>query len=204
MIAIIDAGMGHAYRVGKVIERFGVESRVSSDPQTILHSDGVILSGAGTFGDMMLQLGRHGLDEVLWDVARRGIPLLGAGLGMQVLFTESEEHGLHRGLNILSGSVRRLPSALNKPHIGWNELVFGEPHPFFAGVSEGYVYFLHSYYVETDNAGDLLATTDYGGPIAAIVGRNRVFGMQFHPEKSGPLGMALLKKFANVCEKGKA
>lgn len=203
MITIVDYGMGHLHSVSKALERLQFDTRVSADPQTLLNSDGVILPGVGAFGDAMLELRRNRLDETLWEVSMRGIPLLGICLGMQLLFTESEEHGLHRGLNLLPGTVRRLKPGVKIPHIGWNELTFVQPHTLFTGLSEGHVYFIHSYYVEIGNQEELLATTDYGGEVAAVVGRNRVFGMQFHPEKSGALGMTLLQKFAQLCQKEK-
>lgn len=203
MITIVDYGMGNLHSVSKALDRLGCMSDISADPHTILHSDGVILPGVGAFGDAMLALRQGRLDETLWEVSRRGVPLLGICLGMQLLFTESEEHGLHRGLNLLPGFVSHLPPGVKIPHIGWNELSFAQPHPLFADVPQGYVYFVHSYHAQVDNIDDLLATTDYGGNIAAIVGRNRIFGMQFHPEKSGEIGIKLLKKFAAVCEKEK-
>lgn len=203
MIAIVDYGMGNLYSVSKALERLGYESCISTDPQTILRSDGVILPGVGAFGDAMLSLCSKQLDETLWEVSMRGIPLLGICLGMQLLMTESEEYGLHRGLNLLPGFVSRLPQTVKIPHIGWNQLSFAQPHPLFEGLSQGHVYFVHSYHVHVDNTDDLLATTDYEDNIAAIIGRHRVFGMQFHPEKSGALGMKLLSQFAAISEKEK-
>lgn len=201
VITIVDYGRGNLYSVQKALERLKFSARISADPQDLLDSDGVILPGVGAFGDAMLQLRKAGLDETLWELSKRGTPLLGICLGMQLLFTESEENGLHRGLNLLPGTVRRLPQGVKIPHVGWNELRFVQPHPLFYGLNEGHVYFVHSYYAEVANQEDLLATTDYGGNIAALVGRHSVFGMQFHPEKSGDLGLQLLQNFARMCEK---
>lgn len=167
----------------------------------ILQSDGVILTGVGPFGDGMRRLRSERLDDTLWEVSFLGIPLLGIGLGMQLLMTESEEQGLHRGLNLIPGIVRRLPERVKVPHVGWNDLVFVQPHLLCRGVSEGYVYFTHAYGVEVANEEDVLAVTDYGGSVAAVIARHRVFGMQFHPEQSGPLGTVLLKNFVQLCEK---
>lgn len=201
MITVVDYGMGNPRSVQRAFLRLGYRTGISDDPYTILRSDGVVLAGAGTFGTAMREITSRRLDDTLWEVALRGIPLLGIGLGMQLLFTESEEYGLHRGLNLLSGFVRHLPQGVKKPHSGWNDLSFVQPHPLAARLRHGYVFFMHAYYVEVANTDDLLATTDYGGHVAAIVGRNRVFGIQFRPEKSGELGSDLLRQFAALCVK---
>ncbi|MDP4099485.1 imidazole glycerol phosphate synthase subunit HisH [Paenibacillus sp. P96] len=197
-IAIVDYGRGNLHSVSKAVERLGYEALVTSDEREIRSADGVILPGVGAFGDAMEHLRRGGLDHVVKDAAAAGQPLLGVCLGMQLLFTIGEEYGEHEGLDILQGAVVRFPSAagLKVPHMGWNRLFFSqEDHPLFAGLEEGHVYFVHSYHAKTEQASDLLAVTDYGGPVTAIVGRGPVFGMQFHPEKSGQLGMKLLGNF---------
>lgn len=198
-IAIVDYGRGNLHSVSKAVERLGYEALVTGDEAAIRSADGVILPGVGAFGDAMEHLRRNGLNRVVKDVAESGQPLLGVCLGMQLLFSSGEEYGEHEGLDILPGTVVRFPSTagLKVPHMGWNRLyLLQEEHPLFAEHAEGgHVYFVHSYHAKTELASDLLAVTDYGGPVAAIVGRGMVFGMQFHPEKSGQLGMKLLSNF---------
>lgn len=196
-IAIVDYGMGNLHSVGKAVERLGYEALITGDREAILGADGVILPGVGAFGDAMVHLRENGLDAVMKEAAAGPKPLLGICLGMQLLFSSSEEHGEHEGLDILSGQVVRFaPGELKVPHMGWNRLEFCQPeNPLFAGLEEGHVYFVHSYYAQPEVASDLLAVTDYGHPVTAIVGRGSNFGMQFHPEKSGELGMQLLRNF---------
>jgi glutamine amidotransferase len=198
VIAVIDYGMGNLHSVQTAVRRLGHEAAVTSDGAAVLAADGAILPGVGAFGDAMANLSASGLDDAVRRFAASGKPLLGICLGMQLLFTESEEHGLHAGLNVLPGRVVRFSGTLKVPHMGWNRLAFRRPSPLFSGLSEGYAYFVHSYHVLPDNDGDLLAETDYHGPVAAIVGRGNVFGMQFHPEKSGDLGMRLLGNFLRL------
>ncbi|SFS32521.1 imidazole glycerol phosphate synthase subunit HisH [Marininema halotolerans] len=200
MIAIIDYGMGNLYSVSQALERMDYEYCISSDEETIRSASGVILPGVGTFGDAMLELKRRNLIDVIRDIALcEGKPLLGICLGMQLLFTSSEEYGYHQGLHLLPGHVKRFVGDFNIPHMGWNDLRFHSPHPLLRSVEEGAVYFVHSYHVFPDNPDDILAVTDYHGEVTAIVGRNKIFGMQFHPEKSGDTGEHLLKNFAHLC-----
>lgn len=198
MIAIFDYGMGNLHSVSKALERLGCDVEVTSDPERIMAADGAILPGVGAFGDAMANLRDTGLADTVRNYAASGKPLLGICLGMQLLFTESEEHGLHQGLNLLPGRVVRFQGEYKVPHMGWNELSFRQPSPLFEGLEPGHVYFVHSYHVLPDRQEDLLATTDYYQQVTAIVGRGSVFGMQFHPEKSGELGMALLQRFVNL------
>ena len=204
MIAIIDYGMGNLHSVGKALERLGCEAAVASSPEDILAADGAILPGVGAFGDAMRNLRETGLDETVKRYAALGRPLLGICLGMQLLFDESEEHGRHEGLGLLPGRVVRFQGDYKVPHMGWNELVFTQPSPLFEGLQPGYVYFVHSYHALPERREDLLATTDYYGPVTAIVGRGPLIGMQFHPEKSGQLGMALLGRFAAMVRESEA
>lgn len=199
--------MGNLHSVGKAVERLGHQVIVTASQAEIEAADGVILPGVGAFGDAMKQLSQTGLDKVLQDVAKRGQPLLGICLGMQLLFDESVEHGNYQGLGILPGKVVRFEEGeLKIPHIGWNKLQFkAEKDALLAGLEEGYVYFVHSYHVLPTNRANLLAVTDYGHEVTAIVGRDNVYGMQFHPEKSSELGMALLESFlSNVVAKKQA
>lgn len=202
-IAIVDYGMGNLHSVSKAIERLGYEAQVTSKKEEIMRASGVVLPGVGAYGDAMQQLREAGLDKVMREVQEKEIPLLGICLGMQLLFSSSEEHGQHEGLNILPGGVVRFEdrSSYKVPHMGWNELQFIQrENPLFQDLTEGHVYFVHSYHVEPENKADLLAVTDYGFPVTAIAGRGSVYGMQFHPEKSGELGMQLLKNFLKLAE----
>src|SRR5690606_14632184 len=200
MIAVIDYGMGNLHSVSRALERMGFPYTVTSDPETVEAASGLILPGVGAFGDAMRELTERKLVGVIKREAFKGKPLLGICLGMQLLFTVSEEHGHHQGLNLLPGRVVRFQGDFNIPHMGWNHLTFTQFHPLLYGLEEGYAYFVHSYHVLPDNREDILAVTDYHGPVTAIVGRNRIFGMQFHPEKSGTLGRELLRRFASLCE----
>lgn len=200
-VAIVDYGMGNLHSVSKAVERLGYECVVTGEAEQILAADSVILPGVGAFGDAMEQLRESGLDRVVKQVAAGTQPLLGICLGMQLLFSSSEEHGSHEGLGILSGSVVRFAprDGYKVPHMGWNKLSFRQPQsPLFADLDEGHVYFVHSYHALVANESDLLAVTDYGYPVTAIVGQDNVFGMQFHPEKSGELGIKLLGNFLKL------
>jgi glutamine amidotransferase len=198
LIAIIDYGMGNLHSVSKAIEKLGREAVVTADPAEIMAADGAILPGVGAFGDAMANLRMTGLDTVVKDYAATGKPLLGICLGMQLLFSESEEHGKHEGLNLLPGRVVRFQGKYKIPHMGWNDLSFLQESPLFEGVEPGYVYFVHSFHAQPERPEDLLAVTDYHQPVTAIVGRGSLFGMQFHPEKSGDFGMKLLQRFLEL------
>ncbi|WP_276356030.1 imidazole glycerol phosphate synthase subunit HisH [Cohnella caldifontis] len=198
MIAVIDYGMGNLHSVSKAVERLGYEAAVTSDPAEILAADGAILPGVGAFGDAMANLRDTGLEVVVKEYAASGKPLLGICLGMQLLFTESEEHGRHQGLNLLPGRVVRFQGKYKIPHMGWNDLEFVGESPLFRDVKPGHVYFVHSFHALPDRKEDLLAVTDYQQPVTAIVGRGSLFGMQFHPEKSGELGLKLLQRFLEL------
>ncbi|WP_341280491.1 imidazole glycerol phosphate synthase subunit HisH [Paenibacillus sp. FSL H8-0537] len=205
MIAIIDYGMGNLHSVSKAVERLGYETVVTDDPQEILAADGAILPGVGAFGDAMGNLRETKLGEVVKQYAASGKPLLGICLGMQLLFTASEEYGDNEGLGLLPGKVIRFQGDYKIPHMGWNKLSFEqEQSPLFAGLEEGHVYFVHSFHAKPEQGSDLLATTDYYQQVTAIVGREQVYGMQFHPEKSGELGMQLLGNFLALTGSGKA
>ncbi|CAM3510486.1 imidazole glycerol phosphate synthase subunit HisH [Paenibacillus lupini] len=195
MIAIIDYGMGNLHSVSKAVERLGYEAVVTADPAVIAAADGAILPGVGAFGDAMDNLRETKLDEATKAYAASGKPLIGICLGMQLLFTQSEEHGVNEGLNLLPGKVIRFQGDYKVPHMGWNKLNFLQDSPLFKGLEEGHVYFVHSYHAKPEVASDLLATTDYHQQVTAIVGRGNVYGMQFHPEKSSELGIKLLGNF---------
>lgn len=205
MIAIIDYGMGNLHSVSKAVERLGYEALVTSDKEQILAAPAAILPGVGAFGDAMEQLRATDLVDTVKAYAASGRPLLGICLGMQLLFTTSEEHGTHEGLNLLPGHVVRFKGDFKIPHMGWNRLESTEAAgPLFEGLEHGYAYFVHSFHVKADRPQDVLATTDYYGPVTAVVGRGSVYGMQFHPEKSGADGMRLLGNFLSFSKEGQA
>lgn len=202
MIAIIDYGMGNLHSVSSAVGRLGHQWVVTSHEEEIMAAEGAILPGVGAFGDAMHFLRETGLHDTVTRYAQSGKPLLGICLGMQLLFSESEEHGTHQGLNLLPGRVVRFRGPVKVPHMGWNRLAFARQSPLFAGVEEGHVYFVHSYRVQAEAESDVLATAEYDGPVTAVVGRGNVFGMQFHPEKSGAVGMKLLGNFLALCMAG--
>jgi imidazole glycerol-phosphate synthase subunit HisH len=196
MIAIIDYGMGNLHSIRHALGRMGVSYQITSDPDQIRRASGIILPGVGAFGNAMAELETKGLRTILQQEAKNGKPLLGICLGMQLLFTSSEEYGTHPGLDLLPGKVTRFQGDYPIPHMGWNWVSFCQPHPIFHGLKEGHAYFVHSYYVQTTRETDKIAITDYGGPIPAIIARDNMIGMQFHPEKSGEFGLQLLERFA--------
>jgi glutamine amidotransferase len=198
LIAIIDYGMGNLHSVSKAVERLGHAYKITSDKQEILQAEKAILPGVGAFGDAMEYLQESSLNETTLAFAASGKPMLGICLGMQLLFTQSEEHGSHQGLNLLSGQVVRFQGDYKVPHMGWNRLSFVQDSSLFQGIDEGHVYFVHSYHAIPERSSDLLATTDYYQSVTAIVGRDNVYGMQFHPEKSGEIGMKLLANFLKI------
>jgi glutamine amidotransferase len=202
MIGIIDYGMGNLYSLSKALERLGYSYEFVSRAERLSDFAGLILPGVGAFGDAMNNIRELGLEEAIRSYAASGRPILGICLGMQLLFTTSEEHGKHEGLNLLAGEAVRFRGAYKVPHMGWNQLTLKQANnPLLEGIADGdYVYFVHSYHVRVADASVLLATTDYHQEVTAIVGRGNVFGMQFHPEKSGETGMRLLRNFAAQCE----
>jgi glutamine amidotransferase len=200
MIVIVDYGAGNLRSVQKALERVGATAVISDDPAVLAQptSRGLVLPGVGAFGDGMANLRARGWIEPLRRAVGQGMPLLGICLGMQLLFDESEEMGHHAGLGLLPGRVVRFPDgALRVPHIGWNQLHPQAPgHPLLAGLAEGaHAYFVHSFLVVPDEPGDVLATTDYGLDFASLVGRGRIWGAQFHPEKSQEVGLRLLANY---------
>ena len=202
MIAIVDYGVGNLFSLKSSFAYIGHEARVTGDREEILSADRIVLPGVGAFGDAADKLRATGLDEAVQEAAQRGKPLFGICLGMQLLFDEGEEFGLHRGLGLIPGRVvsmrSAVPPSLKLPQIGWNGLRLVRPHPLFRDVRDGeQVYFVHSFH-GTDCAGSLLATTEYGAEITAAVGRGCVMGCQFHPEKSGNVGLKILKAFAET------
>ncbi|KAB7704176.1 imidazole glycerol phosphate synthase subunit HisH [Bacillus aerolatus] len=208
MIGIVDYGMGNLFSVSKALERIGIPYVISESPEELSQTKGLILPGVGSFKDAMALLKEKKLDEFLYDYVDSGRPLLGICLGMQLLFQESEENGLTEGLSLLKGRVKRIPAdggdKVKVPHMGWNNLAFHQESPVLYGTEEGFVYFVHSYYVAEMDKEALLASTVYSVEIPAVVGRGNIFGMQFHPEKSGRVGMQLLTNFTKAMEQSEA
>ena len=203
MIGIIDYDVGNLFSLRRSLEYVGAQAVVSGDEAVLRSAEKLILPGVGAFGDAAAKLRATGLDRLVLEEAAAGKPLLGICLGMQLLFEESEEYGLHKGLGLLPGRVvameGRLPAGLPIPHIGWNGLTLTNPAcPLFRDTKDGdCVYFVHSYYAE--GCGDALASTaEYGRDLTATVWRDNVCGCQFHPEKSGPVGLAMLRAFVEV------
>ena len=203
MIAIIDYGVGNLFSLSSSFAFIGQNAVVTGDPDVIRSADRLILPGVGAFEDAAKKLRESGLDRVILDEAATGKPLLGICLGMQLLLEKSFEYGEHEGLGLIRGAVRPIrdviPNDLKVPHIGWNSLSFGtEKHALFRYLKEGdYVYFVHSYYA-TECEGSVIASTDYGAPLTAAVANGNVMGMQFHPEKSGEVGLLILRAFCEM------
>ena len=202
MIAIVDYGVGNLFSLESSFAAIGAEVVVTSDPAVLRSADKIILPGVGAFGDAAEKLRQTGLDTVLKEQAATSKPLLGICLGMQLLFDKSYEYGEHDGLGLIPGKVMPIadviPKDLKIPHIGWNALHFHRDCPIFAQIREGdCVYFVHSYYA-TACAESTVASAEYGSELTAAVAKDNVFGCQFHPEKSGSVGLKILKAFAEL------
>ena len=202
MVSIIDYGVGNLFSLRSSFAAIGEEARVTSDPEGIRAADRVILPGVGAFGDAADKLRETGLDRVVREEAARGKPLMGICLGMQLLFERSVEYGEHKGLGLLKGEIRpiaeRIPANLKIPQMGWNALKIVRESPLFKYTKDGeYVYFVHSYSAVNCEE-SLLASTEYGADLTACVGKDNVFGCQFHPEKSGETGLRMLKAFCET------
>ncbi len=200
MIAVIDYGVGNLFSLTSSLRAIGAECTVTSDPDVIKRADKIILPGVGAFEDAKKKLSKSGLDKIVTDEVRGGKKIFGICLGMQMLFERSFEYGEHEGLGLLKGSVVSMdgviPRELKIPHIGWNSLHIVKEHPIFKYVKENdYVYFVHSYFA-SECEGSLLASTEYGAQLTAAVALGNVAGTQFHPEKSGDVGLSILKAFA--------
>jgi glutamine amidotransferase len=200
-IAIIDAGIGNLRSVQKAFEHLGATPTVTNDPAVVGRTDAVVLPGVGAFGDGMQGLRARGLDRAVLDAVARGVPVFGICVGLQLLFEEGEEMGVHRGLGVLPGRVVRFPAGLTVPHMGWNQIERRRPHPLLAGVPQGaFAYFAHSYHALAGDDASVVATTDYGGPFPSVVARGNVWAIQFHPEKSQEVGLQLLRNFLDLCK----
>ncbi len=204
MIAIVDYGVGNLFSLKSSFAAIDVDVVVTADPEVLKNADGIILPGVGAFEDAAKKLKCSGLDKVIIELASLGKPLMGICLGMQLLFEKSYEYGEHKGLGLIKGSVKPIsdviPSFLKIPHIGWNGLNIKKDSPIFSYINNGdCVYFVHSYYA-ADCDENVIADSEYGASLTAAVQNKNVFGCQFHPEKSGQVGLAILKAFAEIKE----
>lgn len=202
MVAIVDYGVGNLFSLNCSLNAIGVNAVVTSEAQVLRQADRIILPGVGAFGDAAKKLSDSGLDTVIIDEAKNGKPLLGICLGMQLLFEKGYEYGEHKGLGLIPGNIVPIADFIDKglkiPHIGWNFLNFqGEKSPIFKYINDGdFVYFVHSFH-GTDCKESTIATTEYGGTLTAAVSSGNVYGCQFHPEKSGSVGLKILKAFCD-------
>jgi imidazole glycerol-phosphate synthase subunit HisH len=198
VIAIVDYGMGNRRSVEKALEHVGADPRLTADHGTIRAADGIVVPGVGAFPEAMRRFRAAGLDELIADRARAGVPVLGLCLGMQLLFDASDEHEGAGGLGLLPGRVRAL-DAPRVPHIGWNLVTFERASPLTEGLGEAAAFYhVHSLAPEPANPDDVVGRGDYGGRFVSIVERDNVMGVQFHPEKSSRDGLVLLRNFAKV------
>ena len=201
MIAIIDYDAGNIKSVEKACQFLGYETIISRKPEEILQADKVILPGVGAFGDAVEHINEFGLQPVITEVVKKQIPFLGICLGLQLLFEESDETPGVKGLGILKGKIKKIPSkpGLKIPHIGWNSLHLQNEGRLFKDIPEGaFVYFVHSFYLEAEEPSIVKATTEYGVSIHASVESDNVFACQFHPEKSGQIGLKILQNFLEL------
>ena len=198
MIAIIDYGMGNLRSVQKALQFVGQDAVITSDLDEINKADKIVLPGVGAIGDAMETIRKKGFDKAIYKACDEGKPFLGICLGMQMVFDKSYEYGEHKGLGLIPGTIQLLPDNVKMPHIGWNNLNVKLRAPLFVNTGESpYVYFVHSYYLETD-APVVSATTFYGKEIQVAVQKDNIFALQFHPEKSGDVGLQILKNFGGI------
>lgn len=197
-IAIIDYGIGNLRSVEKAFTTQGIDAVVTDDPQILNRADKLVLPGVGAFAACMNGLRRHGFDQLVIEAAAAGTPILGLCVGLQMMFEEGHEFGVHRGLGLMPGRVIRFPEGLHVPHIGWNQVHLRRPdHPVLSHLPDNsFFYFVHSYYVEPADPACIIGETEYGIRYASICGQGSVLGVQFHPEKSQTTGLNLLRHFA--------
>lgn len=201
MIAVIDYGVGNLFSVEKALMQFATDVVITGDKELIAKADKLVLPGVGDFGECMSNLEATGLIPTIRECIAKGIPLLGICIGEQILFEGSEESPEAKGLGIFKGMVRRIQApGLKVPHMGWNSATFSQPdHPLFAHLGEHpYFYFVHSYHCVPEDAGIITATTEYGEKLTAAVAKDNVMATQFHPEKSGDVGLQVLKNFIEM------
>lgn len=197
MTAIIDYGAGNLHSVKNALDYIGAACEITSDPEKILAADAVILPGVGAFGDCMASLETSGLIDAVKQAAASGKPFLGICLGLQLMFEESEEAPGVKGLGIFKGKVVKIPDCgLKIPHMGWNNIVLAKESRILSGNS--FVYFVHSYYIQPEDKSIVSARTEYGAMLDVAVEQGNVFATQFHPEKSGDVGMEILRRFISL------
>ena len=204
MIAILDYGMGNLRSVEKALQKVGARTLITSSPEKVLIAEGLVLPGVGAFKDCMRNLKEYGLIDPLYQFIQSGRPFLGICLGLQLLFSESTEFGLYKGLDIIKGKVVRFPqnSTIKVPHMGWNTVNIKERVPLLQNVEdESYFYFVHSYYVVPEDESIVASTTHYGIEFVSSICHNNIFACQFHPEKSQELGLKILRRFKEFCQK---
>jgi glutamine amidotransferase len=201
MIAVVDSGVGNLRSVVKALAAVGADVTLTAEPQTILSARKVVLPGVGAFADTMQGLRERNLIPIIYDIYQRQTPLLGICVGMQLLFDVSEEMGIHEGLGLLPGRVKRFDgNNIKVPHTGWNQIQPQKENLLFQGLEPGsYVYFNHSYYCDPDESEDVLASTTYATGYASAVQRHALYGVQFHPEKSQQVGLEVLRNFVELC-----
>lgn len=196
--AIVDYGVGNLKSVTNAMEYVGLRTCITSDAAGLEQADSILLPGVGAFPDAAQRLRSTGLEQIIREEAVRK-PILGICLGMQLLFEQGEEGFICEGLKLVSGCVRKIDTREKLPHIGWNQLSFPHTSPLFAGLEEGaWVYFVHSFSGVSSRPSEVIAVTDYGGPVVAAVQNGNVYGCQFHPEKSGEAGLQILKNFGGL------
>ena len=199
MIAIIDYGMGNLRSVEKAFQFLGFTARIIGNPAETIDASHLVLPGDAAFGDAMRNLKNGGWVDSIQQGIKSGKPFLGICVGLQLMFEESEEMGTHKGLGLLPGKCTRFPAGERIPQIGWNQIDIQKKTPLLDGVPTGsFFYFVHSYHVTTENTDECIATTDYGLDYTSVAGRNGLYGVQFHPEKSQDRGLRILKNFAQM------
>jgi len=198
-VVIVDYGAGNLRSVVNAIAKLGYQSRITSDPGDIVNAQAVILPGVGAAADTMANLKRLGLARMIGQLIAEGRPFLGVCIGLQILFTATEEGGWHECLGIIPGQVRKLPSGLKVPHMGWNQVKQTISHPIFDGIpDEANFYFVHSYYVEPEDKSLVTGETEYGIRLCSVIARGNLVATQFHPEKSGDVGLRLYENFMKL------
>ncbi|EMX5393518.1 imidazole glycerol phosphate synthase subunit HisH [Listeria innocua] len=205
MIVIIDYDTGNTKSISKALDFIGLQNKISSNHAEILQADGVILPGVGAFPEAMQELGRRGLDLTLKEMAESGKPMLGVCLGMQLLLESSDEHHFTKGLGLIPGHVEKLPDepGFAVPHMGWNQLEIKRSTPLTKKLGGEYVYYVHSYYANCPNE-YIIATSGYSVEVPSMINKGNIYGAQFHPEKSGQIGLEILKGFKEVTESCKS
>lgn len=195
MIAVIDYGLGNLRSVAKALEVVGAKTKVTNNPDVITQAKAIVFPGVGAFHRGMENLNRLGILPAIFDAIKNNKPFLGICLGLQLLFTESEEHGIHKGFDIIKGRVKRFTGNMKIPHMGWNQVKLQRSGLFKDIPDNSYFYFVHSYYVEPEDKDVVIGTTEYGIDFTSAINKGNIWGVQFHPEKSTELGLKILENF---------